>query len=482
MEIVAMAVGLLAGAGLAGVAAVVAVRSVRRAAELERQAAVAATVTQVSAGVSADLAAEMAAERDQMIQAMVQEMAVEREQTMRTTIETVLHVAGDKLGSHTAAASQELGHRSEMLDQQVAGMNDELRQVRQLVAQLQKDRAEQQGQLVQGINEAVRASTALNTTTQSLREALSNSRARGQWGERMAEDVLRAAGFIEGINYRKQQTLGAGGRPDLTFLLPRDRVLHMDVKFPIDNYLRHLEAADDPGRALHTKAFLKDVRARIKELAVRDYLDPETTVGYVLLFIPNEAVYGFIHEHDPRILDEALGQQVVLCSPFSLFAVLGVVRQAVENYLVERTSDEILECLGGFSKQWSAFSDKVDRLGSQFATAQKTYDELAGTRRRQMQKQLDQIERLRSARGLDQIVGSPGVSTLPGVGSPVLAAVTTEAHGDIPEVDSFDGRFDDGFEDTGADEFNQPVAASSGATHTSHPATNRRVPRLRPLR
>ena len=45
---------------------------------------------------------------------------------------------------------------------------------------------------------------ALSTSTQSLREALANPKARGQWGERMAEDVLRLAGFIEHVNYEKQ--------------------------------------------------------------------------------------------------------------------------------------------------------------------------------------------------------------------------------------------------------------------------------------
>ena len=37
-------------------------------------------------------------------------------------------------------------------------------------------------------------------------------------------------------------------------------MLHMDVKFPVDNYLRHLEAPADTS-ATHAKAFLRDVAA-----------------------------------------------------------------------------------------------------------------------------------------------------------------------------------------------------------------------------
>ena len=44
--------------------------------------------------------------------------------------------------------------------------------------------------------------------------------------------------------------------------------------------------------------FLRDVRERVKELSGRGYAASDTTVGFLLLFIPNESVYGFIHEHD----------------------------------------------------------------------------------------------------------------------------------------------------------------------------------------
>jgi len=349
-----------------------------------------ATIAQQSATV--DVA------RGHSVDALLQALAADRERATQTTIETVVSVANETLAGHAATATRELELRSQMVDDQVAGMHDELQRVRELVVTLQKEKAEQHGQLVHGINESLRVSAALADTTQSLRDALANSRARGQWGERMAVDVLRTAGFLEGVNYRTQLTLEGGGRPDITFLLPRDRVLHMDVKFPIDNYLRVLDATREDERRHATTAFLRDVRARVKELTVRSYIDPDDTVGYVLLFIPNESVYGFVHEHDPTLLDHALAQNVVLCSPCTLFAVLGVVRQAVDAFVLSSTSDEILECLNGFTKQWEVFSAKLDQLGKQFETAQRSYEELSGTRRRQLQRHLDQVAVLRQAR------------------------------------------------------------------------------------
>src|SRR5438105_1027207 len=86
---------------------------------------------------------------------------------------------------------------------------------------------------------------------------------RPRWGERMAEDVLRLAGFVDGINYRKRHAIsGSGGIPDYTFLLPQGLCVHMDVKFPLSNYLRYLEAGSEVEAERHRREFLKDVRSR----------------------------------------------------------------------------------------------------------------------------------------------------------------------------------------------------------------------------
>jgi DNA recombination protein RmuC len=327
------------------------------------------------------------------------EARAERDATVRAAVDTVLAVAGDRLGQQAASASQELDLRSRAIDKQLTDMGQSLRQVGELVTSLQRERAEQHGQLVERLSETARTTAQLADTTQTLRHALASPKARGQWGERMADDVLRLAGFVDGVNYRKQTAIGGGTIPDFTFFLPHDLLLHMDVKFPVDNYLRMLEADTDAGRDSSTTAFLRDVRARVKELAGRGYADERTTVGYLLLFIPNESVYEFIHEHDTGLVDAALGQKVVLCSPFTLFAVLGVIRRAVDSFLLERTSDEILECLGEFNVQWQKFSDHVDTVGRRLDSAHSGFAELSGTRRRQLQRALDELDAIRSRRG-----------------------------------------------------------------------------------
>jgi DNA recombination protein RmuC len=176
----------------------------------------------------------------------------------------------------------------------------------------------------------------------------------------------------------------------------------MDVKFPMAGYLRYLDAGTDAERQAHRAAFLRDVRARVKELAKRDYANESSkqSVDYVLLFLPNEQLTGFIHEHDPALLDDAMTQRVVMCSPLTLFAFLGVIRQAYDNFMVEQTSDQILALIGKFGTQWQKYTEQIDKVKASFERLDRQFDELVGTRKRQLEKPLLQLESVRRERNL----------------------------------------------------------------------------------
>jgi DNA recombination protein RmuC len=140
----------------------------------------------------------------------------------------------------------------------------------------------------------------------------------------------------------------------------------------------------------------------IKQVTTRDYINPQdNTVDYVLVFIPNEQVYGFINESDRTIMDVALKQKVVLCSPFTLYAVLAVVRQGIENFNLEQTASEMLKLLGDFSKQWGAYKDKFSLMGKRLDDAKKEYDTLITTRANMLERPLKKIDELRKQKSIE---------------------------------------------------------------------------------
>ena len=323
-------------------------------------------------------------------------------QAVRTEFQTLFQLSEERVARQMESGANELQGKKALIDQQLQGMHGELAKVSDLMRTLERDREGKFGELTTQLKAIGEQTAALTTSTQGLREALANSRARGQWGERMAEDILRLVGMAEGVNYLKQVSIaGAESRPDFVFLLPEGLKLNMDVKFPLDNYMRCLEAETDALRTQHRGAFLRDVRARVKEITNREYIDPEQgTVDYVLLFIPNESVYGFIHEHDPNLLDTALQQKVVCCSPLTLFAVLAVVRQATDNFALRRDSEQIISQFGRFYAEWGNFAKALETLGSRIVSAQRAFDILSGRRRRALERPLARIEELRQQRGI----------------------------------------------------------------------------------
>ncbi len=336
----------------------------------------------------------------------------------QTAVDHLVKMSGQMVTAQSQLSEQNLEGKKALIDQSIREVRDNLKSVETLMSGLEKDRAQAYGELLSQLKTASEQTIKLSDTTGKLQAALGNTRVRGQWGERMADDILASIGFLEGTNYRKQQVDAAGGsRPDYTFLLPNRLVLNMDVKFPLDNYLKYIDTESEADREGFKAAFLKDARQRIKEVTTRDYINPEqNTVDYVLVLIPNEQVYRFINENDPALLDYALQSKVVLCSPVTLYAVLALINQAAKNFKMERGLAEIITQIKLFAAQWQKFVESMDKMGRKLQDAQKEFDALTGTRKNMLERPLLRIDQIRhesDIKELDVIEAVPSPSEPP---------------------------------------------------------------------
>jgi DNA recombination protein RmuC len=348
-----------------------------------------------------ELVAEVQARQDRDLEAIIERIkdsfgALSLDALSRNTQE-FLKLANEALSSQTQMGERDLEEKKKLIDQTLSLIKEDLGRVQALVTDFEKDREQKFGELASHLQSTAAQITALQETTGQLRTALSSTKARGQWGERMAEDVLALAGFIEGVNYVKQKTLETvGSRPDYTFLLPQDLRVNMDVKFPLDNYMRYLEEDGDLARESFRKKFLSDARQRIKEVTSRDYINPEeNTIGFVIVFIPNEQIFAFLNDQDRSLMDEALKNKVVLCSPLTLYAILAVIRQAMDNFNLEKTAAEMLSLLGAFRNQWDNFTASLEKMGRKLGEAQDEYERLTTARKNKLERPLRKIDELR---------------------------------------------------------------------------------------
>lgn len=314
-----------------------------------------------------------------------------------------LKLAEKALEAKTFEGKKELESKKELIDQNIEAIGKTLSEVQKRIEDVGRTSGEKFSEVTTLIKKHEDVTSKLKETTERLSHALASPKKRGEWGERMAEDIIRLIGMVEGINYMKQKTLeSSSGRPDYTFFLPNNLKINMDVKFPVDNYIHYLNAEAEHDRKRFRDELLKNTKVMIKQVTTRDYINPsENTIDYVIIFIPNEQVFSFINESDTTIMDEALKQKVILCSPFTLYAVLAVIRQAVENFNLEKTASEILKLLGEFSQQWNAYKEKFRLMGERLDAAKKEYDTLITTRTNMLERPLKKIEDLRGQKAID---------------------------------------------------------------------------------
>jgi DNA recombination protein RmuC len=306
------------------------------------------------------------------------------------------------LSEQTKFGEQTLDEKKKLIDQQLEQMKGDLAKIQASLTSFDKESRAGFDSVTKHLKLTTETTGKLQEVTGQLKEVLKGTKSRGQWGERMAEDVLSLAGFIENVNFRRQKSQDSGSKPDFAFFLPKGQVVNMEVKFPFNNYLAFVEAGNDLEKENYKKKFLSDVKEKIKQVTTKDYISPEeNTVDYVLLFIPNEQVYAFVNETDRKIFDEALKKKVIVCSPLTLFAVLAVIRQAMENFSLEKTTKEILLLMEAFYRQWEMYADSFDALGEKIDAAKDEYIKLTSTRRNQLERPLREIEDLRKQKGIE---------------------------------------------------------------------------------
>lgn len=309
----------------------------------------------------------------------------------------------DRSDTQTKEHVAKLDEKETLINRRLNDMDKKLGQVQKLIDEFEKARESKLGALDDQLKR-------LTQTTSSLQHALADNQARGRWGERIAEQILEHLGMSKGVGYLKQAKTPSGDMPDFTFLLPNRLQINMDCKFPIDNYNRYFDAESESEKDKYRTTFLRNVESHVADVSKRDYIH-EGTVDCVLIFIPNEQIYRFIHQEGSTVIDRALENKVIICSPLTLYIILSVIRQASENFAIEQRSQEVLDLLKGIEKQWGEYTKLMDSMGKNFRTLQGKFEDLTSTRTRQLDRQFAKIDSIKS--GVDNGKALSGFRELP---------------------------------------------------------------------
>ncbi len=299
------------------------------------------------------------------------------------------------LASEREAIRVDLENKRDMIKTLVEKLKAELDQKESMWLDIDQKRLREFSKLNTQLNEYTKVTEELKQTTQKLASVLSNNQARGAWGEKIIEDLLKANGLHEGIHYlRQSKATHSDVRPDITLLLPNKRKVPVDVKFPYQAMQKWLDAKDSKSRISYLKEFQQDVKKKI--IKVSKYISPEeNTLDYAILFVPNERLFSFINQKFPDLVDLAIEKHVLLVSPFTFITVALTVRESYRNFMISDRIREIVKYVDDFTKEWIKFNESVQKIGKSLNTALKVYNENVTTRKNQLQRKIDKIESAR---------------------------------------------------------------------------------------
>lgn len=300
--------------------------------------------------------------------------------------ENLVRMANEKLSSETKQGRIDLENKREEIARVVKDLEEYMKGA-------EKERIDTYSSLQTSLEESRKVAEKLSVSTEGLKKVLSDNQVRGQFGEQVAEDLLKMAGFVKGVDYefnKKQE--GSQTRPDFAVFLPDGTRINIDSKFPYANLQKMTEAEEKVTKLKYMKDFEKDVKEKIKQVTTRDYINPsDKTVDFVILFIPNEMIFSYIYEKMPDVVEVAMQNRVVLAGPFSFTAILRMIRQSYENFRVQGNIHNIIAHVKAFEKEFGVFSESFLKIGERIDALEKQYDTVSTTRFRQLERRVDKV-------------------------------------------------------------------------------------------
>jgi DNA recombination protein RmuC len=296
-------------------------------------------------------------------------------------------MANEKLSSETKQNRVDLDNKRDEITRMVKNLED-------YVKTTEKDRIDSFSTLRTSLEESRKITEQLSVSTENLKKVLSNNQLRGQFGEQVADDLLKMAGFVKGVDYEfNKEQAGSETRPDFAIFLPDRTRINVDSKFPYANLQKMTETDDKEMKEKYMKLFEKDVKDKMKQVTTRDYINPEDkTVDFVILFIPNEMIFSYIYEKMPDLWQEAMASKIVFTGPFSFTAILRMVKQSYDNFRVQRNIYDIIGHVRAFEKEFDTFSESFYKIGEKIGVLQKQYDTVSTTRFNQLVRRVDMVK------------------------------------------------------------------------------------------
>ncbi len=204
--------------------------------------------------------------------------------------------------------------------------------------------------LLEQIRQLTEMNKNLSDDAKNLTKALKgDSKAQGNWGELVLEDLLSRSGLEKGREYVVQgewlglkNERGNASKPDVLIMLPDGKNLVIDAKVSLTAYERLISAEDESERPGLLRDHIRSLKAHIDELATKDYTSHSElrSPDFVMMFVPIEASLSLALQSENDLFVYGWDKRIILVTPTTLLMSLRTVANLWRH---EKQSQNVLE-------------------------------------------------------------------------------------------------------------------------------------------
>ena len=271
----------------------------------------------------------------------------------------------------------------ENLNKMISPIKEQFSEFKKQINDVYIKEAKDRSMLQAEINSIKEINHQMSADAKNLTNALKGeSKTQGMWGEMVLERVLENSGLREGEEFEREVSLehesdNSRFRPDVIVHLPDSRDIIIDAKTSLTAYEKYISADGEVEKENFAAEHLASVKKHIKELSDKDYtsLKGIESLDFIFMFVPIESALLMALEYDKGLFDMAFKKNVILVGPTTLMVSLRAVENTWKYEHQQRNAQEIAKRAGLLYDKFVGFLEGVEKLGTQLATAQKTYDD-----------------------------------------------------------------------------------------------------------
>ncbi len=322
-----------------------------------------------------------------------------------------LHTFREQVGNHLTsiqhASTENIGKINSTLENKMKELQESnekrLEQMQGVVDEkLQKTletRLSQSFELVrkqlESVGQGLGEMKALAADAKSLKDALTNVKERGTYGEIRLEKLL--SDILAPNQYEMNVEIANGKRVEFAIKLPGNGdtplLLPIDSKFPIEDYNKLLEAQDKESIENAKHSLAAKIRSFAKDIHDK-YIVPPKTTDFALMFLPTEGLYAEVVQNVALFEELRDKYRITAVGATTLSAFLASLQIGFKTLAIEQRSQEVWDTLRAVKSEFVKFGDMLDKAQKQLQTADKTLTEIVGRRTRAINRTLRGVEEL----------------------------------------------------------------------------------------